>query len=75
MYSRKLSKSFGSRFREPFSELVLGLSPENYSVLLVPVPSFLRKRTPSLAAFPKLVKYFPATSFKKGSGPFFQRVS
>ena len=58
MYSRKLSKSVRSRCREPFFEARSGLSPENYFVLLVPVPAFIRKRTPSLAAFPNPVKRF-----------------
>jgi len=48
-----------------------GLSPENYSALLVPVPNFLRKGTPSLAAFPKSVKRFRATSSKTPRDLFF----
>jgi hypothetical protein len=43
-------------FSRTVSEADFGLSPENYFVLLVPVPNFLRKGTPSLAAFPKSVK-------------------
>ena len=65
MYSRKLSKSVRALFPRTVFEVYSGLSPENYSVLLAPVPSFLRKRTPSLAAFPKLVKGFQSASFKK----------
>ena len=55
-----------------FSKHRSGLSPENYSVLLVPVPAFFRKRTPSLAAFPKPVKDFQSTSSKKRRAPFFR---
>jgi hypothetical protein len=43
---------------ETQSEASLGLSPENYSVLLVPVPAFDRQGTASLAAFPRVVKDF-----------------
>ena len=67
MYSRKLSKSVRSRLSRTVFEACLGLSPENYSALLVPVPVFFRKRTPSLAAFPKPVKHFS----EKGVGPLF----
>ena len=60
--------------QKPFSrtafEAYLGLNPDNYFVLLVPVPGFILKRTPSLAAFPKSVKDFQSASFKK-SGDLF----
>ena len=70
MYSRKLSKSVQKPFSRTVLEAYLGLNPDNYFVLLVPVPGFILKRTPSLAAFPKLVKHFQSTTSKKGTVPF-----